>query len=140
MKNMKLYQELRKNGREKLTMLSRTLHMPVSSIFERIRRSSVLKRFTVLLNYQEMGYSCLTHTIIKVEKAHKDALRSFLKNHPNTNTLLRINNGYDFIVEGVFENMQEAEKFLESLDEFNIIEEKTHYVLEEIERESFLTK
>lgn len=140
MKNKELYQELRMNGREKLTTLSRTLRIPVSSIFEKIKRSDCINRFTVLLDHSKMGFRCTTHTTLKVNKTQKEEIRSFLKNHPNTNNLFRINNGYDFIVEGVFEDMQKAEEFLEELHNFDIVEEKTHYILEEIGREKFMAK
>jgi len=137
--NKELYTALRKNGREKLTVLSKKLNEPVTTLFQRIRKSTAIQRFTVLLRYDELGYPCITHTIIKVNKNRKEELRKYLKTHSNVNTIYRINNGYDFIVEGIFRSMYDVEQFLDDIHEFEI-QETTHYVLEEIQKEAFLMK
>ena len=59
--------------------------------------------------------------------------------HFNVNNLSRINNGYDFFLEGIFRDITQMESFLDSLQNQGVIETKVHYVIDEIKREDFMT-
>ena len=55
-------------------------------------------------------------------------------------SIFRINNGFDFIVEAVFKNINELENFIESLeDKFKIKSKNVYYIIDEIKREKFMT-
>ena len=66
--------------------------------------------------------------------------RIYLLNHPNVNSLYKINNGFDFQVELVFRHMQELEEFLDLFSRrFAVKQIITFYLIDEIKKESFLT-
>ena len=62
-----------------------------------------------------------------------------LKN-PNINTVYKINNGFDFIIECIFHNIKELEEFVEQLEIRSLIKNKdVHYIIEDIKKETFLS-
>lgn len=134
---------LRQNARESLTKLSRMTKIPVSTIFDKIRsyeRDSVLKH-TTLVDFARLGFSTRAKMILKTEKKDRDQLRQHLISHMSVNSVYKINNGYDFLVDGVFRDMREVEDFLEGLEEhFSIRERKTYFVIEDIKKETFMSQ
>jgi DNA-binding Lrp family transcriptional regulator len=55
------------------------------------------------------------------------------------NNLYKINNGFDFLIEGVFKSVQEAESFIDNIEEnFEFRKLEVYYVTEEIKREGFM--
>ena len=79
--------------------------------------------------------------MLSTAKEDRDKLKSYLKEHQSINSLFKINNGYDFLAEGVFENVKELEDFLEMLeDKFKLKDKKVFYVIEDIKRENFLAR
>ena len=133
---------LRNNARELLTRISKATQIPVSTLYDRIKgyEKSFIKRQTVLLDYEKLGFSVRTKMAIKVPVQKKDALREHLMKNFSVNSLYKINNGYDFLVEGVFRNMAQAENFVEELETlFNTRSVDVYYLLDEIKHEAFLS-
>ncbi|NOZ81067.1 MAG: Lrp/AsnC family transcriptional regulator [DPANN group archaeon] len=137
----KILQRLRANARSKLTTMSRNTHIPISTIFDKIRQldGRLIRKFTVLLAFERMGlYSALM--VLKVHPEQKAALLQRLKKNPAVNNLRRINNGYDFLVEMVFANMRELDGFLEKIEqEFKLRKKEVFFVLDDIKRETYLS-
>lgn len=133
---------LRQNARETLTKLSRMTQIPVSTIFDKLRNIEdyAVKKHTTLLDFDKLGYSVRATMFLVIKKERKNDAASFLLTHQNVNNLLRINNGYDFMVEVVFKNINDLELFRESLDEkFGIKNSQTYFIIEDIKREAFLS-
>ncbi len=134
--------QLRNNGRIPLTALSRKLKLPVSTIHDRLKqykRKQWLKP-TVLINYEKIGFSTRAYLLLSVESTEKDKFFQQLKNHPNVNSLFRINNGWNVVMECVFKDMPTMEDFVEHLEStFHIKKKQIHYVIDELKRERFLS-
>ncbi len=134
---------LRKNGRMPLTELSRQTKLPVSTIHERLKqhmRKGVYRPST-LINFEKIGYATRAHILLSVEQPEKGKLFEHLKAHPNVNSLSRINNGWNIIMECVFKDMISLEEFVEKLENaFHIKQKQVHYVLNEFKREGFLAQ
>lgn len=139
---MMIITNLRNNARESLTAISKRTRIPVSTIFDKLKErvNGVIKKPTILLDFQKLGYSTVSMLLLKVNKEHKEQLRNNLSKCFNVNTIYKINNGYDFIAEVVFKNMQEQEKFIEKLEEnYDITEIKTFFIVEEVKKEEFFS-
>ncbi len=133
---------LRVNARESLTSMSKKTRIPVSTIFDKLKEniSGVIKRPTVLIDFHKLGYPTVSTILIKVNKEHRDQLREHLNKSFNVNSIYKVNNGYDFIVEVVFKNMQEQELFIEKLEEsYGILDLKTFFIIEELKKEQFFS-
>lgn len=138
---MMLLSYLRKNARETLTKISRETRMPVSTIFDKLKKydNNLIKKATILLDFPKLGYNTRVTMMLKVAKEHRNDLKEHLMKENRVNSFYRVNNNFDFILEGIFINMQEFQEFVEKLeDKFKIEEKEMYYVLDDIKKEEFM--
>jgi len=134
--------ELRNNARQRLTRLSKKTGTPVSTLFQRMRsfNDKIIKGYTILLDEAKLGFSTKAYILLKCKKDNKQEVIARLCKDWNVNSVLRINNGWDLMVNCVFPSMKELEEFTETLDkDFSIKAKEVHYIIEEIKREAFFT-
>jgi DNA-binding Lrp family transcriptional regulator len=139
--DLKLISYLRKNSRQTLTEISKKTRIPISTLYDKLKvhEHSLIVKHTTLLDFSKLGFNCKANILLKAGRDERDKLGSFLKAHPAINNLYKINNGYDFMAEGVFSHVKELEDFMDNLERnFPIEERKTHYVIEDLKREEFL--
>lgn len=133
---------LRKDARMKLTTMSRLTKLPVSTIFDRMKfhEGGLIKGHICLLDFSKLGYHTRANVMLKVGKKHKEAIREYLEKSQHVNSLYKINNGFDFLVEVVFKNISDLEEFFETLEEkYSIKGKEVHYIINDIKRETFMS-
>ncbi|MFW6230675.1 MAG: Lrp/AsnC ligand binding domain-containing protein [Nanoarchaeota archaeon] len=133
---------LRENARKSLTQISRATGIPVSTIFEKLKKQTprIMKKHTCLLDFSKVGMNTRAQIAIRTVPDHRKSLRDYLENNMHVNSLYKINNGYDYLIDVIFANMKDLEEFLEKLEEsFKIRTKHVFYVIEEIAREEFLS-
>jgi DNA-binding Lrp family transcriptional regulator len=139
--DLKLISYLRRNARQTLTEISKKTRIPISTLYDKLKlhEHSVILKHTTLLDFSKLGFNCKANILLKAGREERDKLGSYLKAHPAINNLYKINNGYDFLAEGVFTHVKELEDFMDALEKaFPLEERKTHYVIEDLKREEFL--
>ena len=139
--DLKLLALLRKNARTKLTHLSRLTDIPVSTIYEKLNGplKSYVTKYTCLIDNSAIGFNSRATIILKVDKEQKREIGKFLEKHLNVNSLYRINNGYDFLLDVIFKQMIDLEEFIEQLEKrFRIKHKEVYFVIDEIKQEGFL--
>ena len=132
---------LRKDARMNLTKMARKTGIPVSTIFDKIQgyKDNIVTKHTTLINFDMLGYNTRSKILLKAGKEDREALKAYLLKDHNVNSFYRINNGYDFMIEGIFRNIKEMEEFLENLEEKFTIEKKEYfYIIDDMKRESFM--
>ena len=142
-KDKKVISFLRKNARISLTTLSKKTAIPVSTLYERLKagEKDYILKHTSLLDFNKMGYGCRANVLIKIGRDDRANVKSYLSKCEYVNTLLKINNGYDFMFEAIFENIKTMEEFLEMLDmKFKIKTKHVFYIIEEVVREKFMAE
>ena len=140
-KELNLLSYFRNNARISLTKLSRMTNIPVSTIYDKLKdyeRKKLIKKSTAIIDFRKLGYEIRNQILISAKKDNKEELQKFLIKHPKVNTIYRINNGYDFLIETVFKNMNEMDEFMRSLDAFEPIQKKEFFIMEDLKREEFL--
>ncbi len=140
-KDLIIISELRKNDRESLTRLSRKTRIPVSTIYDRLKfqEKSIIKKHCALIDFSKIGFPTKTTILLKVPISKRKELLEHVSKNLNVNNVFKVNNDYDVLIEAIFRDMREAERFVERLEErFSIIDKKVFYVIEELKRESFL--
>lgn len=140
-KELQILTHLRKNGRETLTKLSKKTGIPISTIHDMLRSKydEVIEKHTTLVNFSKLGFGNRAYIILRVNKSERSEILEFLLRQEFVNSLYKINNGYDFLVEGIFRGIRDLEFFTERLDEkFDIREVKIYHILDDIKREEFL--
>lgn len=133
---------LRQDARMKLTDMSRKTGIPVSTIFDRIRmlEGGVIRKNTALVRFERLGFSTKTIITLAVRKECRQQLQEFLGKSKNVNSLYKINNGWDFLVEVVFPGVKEVEDFIEEIEgKVALKDKKIFYVIDEIKKEEFLS-
>jgi Lrp/AsnC family transcriptional regulator, leucine-responsive regulatory protein len=142
-KDLELITHLRQDARAKLTTLSRKIHMPVSTIFEKLKyyHGNVVERHVALINFARIGYHVRAYMVLRFDPKDKQAALDYLKGHQNTNSLYKINNGYDCLLETIFRDLKDVEDFQEMLDiKFKVKGKNIFYLIDEIVRETFMAK
>ena len=132
---------LRLNARESLTTLSRKTAIPVSTIYDKLKlyKDHFIIKYTTLINFARLGFNARANILLKADRDSRQALREYLINHYHVNSVYKISNGYDFLVEGIFRNVKEVEDFLDILgDKFTIEETAVYYIVEDLKKETFL--
>lgn len=133
---------LRQNARETLTKMSRRTRLPISTIYDRLkyREQDLILKHTSLLDFSKLGFNTRVTMAIKVTKDSRIPLDEFLKNHHSINSLYKINNGYDFLAEGIFRHLKDFQDFVERMeDKFPLVEKQFYYIVDDMKREAFLS-
>ena len=73
-------------------------------------------KHTALLDFAKLGFNCRANIMLRTNREQRDKLGSHLKAHPSINNLYKINNGYDFIAEGIFTHVKDLEDFIDELE------------------------
>jgi len=141
-KELDILVQLRNDSRMQLSKMSRTIGVPISTIHDRIKhnRTRLRQKNVALIDFNKLGFGCRVTMALKLKKKERTELKDYLSKFMCVNSLYKINNGYDFMVDAIFENVKEVEEFKEKLEEkFSLAEVKTYYIIEEILRENFLS-
>lgn len=139
-KDFQILSHFRQNARKNLTKISRDTHVPVSTLFDKLKKfeTSFIKKHTSLIDFKKLGYTVRVFMILRSNKEKREDLKKFLNRHEKVNSIFKINGGYDFVADVVFKDMTELCEFSDELDEFDLIEKKEHFILDEIKQEEFL--
>ena len=132
---------LRLNAREKLNFMSRNTGIPVSTLFDFLKeaRSNYIRRFTALFDFSSLGYACQSHLFLKVKHSDLAAVRYYLFEHAEVNSVWKINNKWSFIVETVHKDIRDLNIFVENIQSQFLVEKiEIHYLIEEIKKEGFM--
>lgn len=140
-KEKELLVTLRQNCRLSLTEISKKTHIPVTTIYGKLKEAcdDIITRYTVLLDFAKLGYTVRVQFFIKAQKNKREDLFQHLLTHPNVNSASIINNGYDFACEALFRDIATAELFARELEEkYNVPKVDCFYVLQDFKREAFM--
>lgn len=135
-----MLQALRQNSRLSLTQMSRITNIPISTLFDKIKthEKNIIKKHTTLIDFSKLGYDTKVQFLIRAPAAIRNKLKAHLYSSKEINNVFGITNGFDFLVEGIFERVNDVAKFKNSLEKyFSEIECHTHFVVEDIKREGF---
>ena len=133
---------IRRDAGKPVPKISKETGIPNSTIYEKINRQfrHIVKRRAALVDFSKLGFHSIVMFAISCREGTREEVRQFLIEHPRINTLHRINFGWDFLAEGIFRNLGEAEDFKAHLKEaFSPSAIEGFSVVEELKREQFLT-
>ena len=142
LKDLKILRHLRKNARETLTRMSQETRVPISSIFDRLKRLEgikVIKRYTALFDLKKMGIHCRVLLLIKIDESQRRDFEAYLTENPSVNSIARTITTHDFVAECLFHNIKDLESFIERVEKrYKGISISIHYIVKDLKRESFL--
>ncbi len=142
-KDLEILKNLREDGRRTLTSISKKTKLPITTIYERIKKQEgeLIKRHTCLIDFNRLGYKITAKILVEADFSKREDMRKYLENHSNINSLCKITNGFDFMIEAIFKEINEVEEFIEELElKFDIRNKRYFLVTEELKREVFLSQ
>lgn len=142
-KELRLLSFFRHNARLALTRISRETGVPVSTIFDKLKKyeNNIITKHTSLIDFSKLGYNTRATIFLKTNAPSRTELGIFLKKHPNVNNVFRVNNGFDFLIEGIFKTIKDLEKFLENIElTQEITAKEVYFVIDELSRENFMAE
>lgn len=142
MNDMVVLAKLRQNARERLTKMSRNTSIPVTTLYNKIKEleGSFIKKHTSILDFSKLGFNTRAMVIMKVKKDMREKVRDFLSAHRNVNSIYKINNGFDYLVEVVFKEVRDVESFVEIAESSAGVDKSVvHYVIDDVKREDFMS-
>jgi len=141
-KDAEIISHLRNNARKKITNISKDLKIPVTTVYDKVRvhEKKYVKKHVTLLDFQKLGLYAKANLAIKVDRNSRDALQKFLVEHPNVNSLSKVDFGSDFLAEVVFKDNGKLHNFVEDLESHYSTQIQIFNVIEELKKEEFLTK
>jgi len=124
----------------KLAVIARSLNMPISSLFERMKllQSGLDLRYFSLLDYPKIGYPIRVFVAMHSDEP-RDEFRSSLMQNLSVNTLSRVSGEYNYLAEAMFADVAGLEDFLEKLAKLGIRRKQVYYVIEACKQEYFLS-
>ena len=140
-KDLLILAELRNNSRESLTNMSKTTGVPISTIFDKLKyyQGSLITKHTTLIDFSKLGFNARANIMLKVDRDAREEARKFLMNNFNINSVYKISNGFDFLVEGIFKNVKDVEEFIDYLgSKFKMEKSEVYYIVEDIRKEDFM--
>lgn len=133
-----LLRHLRKNSRKSLTRISREEGIPVSTLFETLKRleQKAVKRHVSLIDFSKLGYGFKVN--FAIGSKNKKDLKDFLINSGYVNSLYSLISGHDFYAECIFPSLKKLTEFKEDIDQFFITSIEENFIVEEIKKEDFI--
>ena len=141
-KDLLILSYLRKNARQRLTSISRRTHIPVTTIYDNVRKYEKLFiiKHASLVDFKKIGFNAKTNIALKVDGSRSELL-SFLHEHPNVNSLYRTSSDFDVMAELVFRELRDVDEFLDLLkNRFSIEKSLVLNITDDLKREDFMSK
>lgn len=114
----KILRELSMNSERGVKDIAEKLGIPVSTCFNRIKRlkdHGVIKRYTISIDPQALGYEVTAAIHINVEGPYLEEIERALSENPNIIFLYDITGEYDVLAIARFRNVGELDRFIKSL-------------------------
>ncbi len=139
---MIILSNLRNNSRQSLTRMGRRTSIPISTIYEKIRyyEEGVIKKYTVIVDFGKLGFATRVSMLLKTTKDKREELKNFLLESKSVNNIHKLNNEYDFMVDGVFRELKDVEEFLDKVENsFGVSDKKLFYIVDDLKNEGFMS-
>ncbi len=132
---------LRKNARKSLAMISRELGMPISTVFDRVNKlqEEIITKNTTFIDFAKLGHGLKINYVIRAKKNKAKQLINFLMSNHKVNSVFKLKNDNEFVIETIFRNMVEFDNFTETLDDYKAKNINVINIVEELKKEEFLT-
>jgi len=131
--DLKILRELMADSRASYRRIAKKLGVAPGTVLARIRRmekNGVLKKYTVSVDYERLGYSVTSVTEITVSKGKLVEVEKKLAELPGVCAVYDVTGDVDAVVVSKFRNPAELSKFTKKILSMpNVERANTHFVL-----------
>lgn len=140
--DVKLLKLLARNSRASLRELAKSLGVAVSTVHARLQkllRDGLIKRFTIVPDYERLGYPITAVILVSVEGGAIEEVASKLAEEPNLIAVYDVTGDYDLILVGKFRSMSELNLFLKRLNKMYSIKRTVTSVVLKVFKEDLVS-
>ena len=127
-KDMKILKILSLDSRLSFRQIAKKTGLSVSTVISRIRKLEnlgVIKRYTVEIDLERLGFRLPVIIDIRVLRGKLFAVEEEIAKHPNVLAVYDITGDYDVAVYAVFRERKELDRFVKMLQRMKYVE-RTH--------------
>jgi len=139
--DLKLLNILGRNARASYRELAKELGVSVATVsyrISRLQRNGFIKGFTVLLDYQKIGYDITAVIGLVIREGRLLEVQKELANEPNVVAVYDVTGEVDSIVIARFRDRHELSQFVKKVLKMPYVERtSTHVVLETVKEEFY---
>lgn len=132
---------LRLNSRVNIKKIAINLNCPSSTLYDtlhKLERENIIK-YTIKIDYSKIGYMIQAIIILKTTSKYANKLYLYLNNKKELNNMYCVNNKTTYCIEIICKTYQELDKFLEDIEEKNILSQINVYtIIETLHKEKYL--
>ncbi len=117
--DVKIMQLLASNARMSIREISRELGLAVSTVHMRLQKligMGAIKRFTIILDYDALGYSITALMLLQVDGERITDAEELLASEPNVIAVYDITGDYDVAVVARFRDVKELDEFVKRVN------------------------
>ena len=140
--DVKLLKLLAQNSRASLRELARSLGVAVSTVHARLQklvREGLIKRFTIVPDYERLGYPITAVILVSVEGGAIEEVATRLREEPNLIAVYDVTGDYDIVLVGKFRSMSELNLFLKRLNKMHAIKRTVTSVVLKVFKEDLVS-
>lgn len=132
--DFQIISELRRNARQTASDISKTIHLSVSTVIERIRKmekSGLIEAYTVITNDHKLGNDIMVLMEVSMEHPRfNDDFIQRINNHPNIIACYYLTGEFDFLLKICCRSSEHLEQIHNQIKDCpGVRGTKTHYVL-----------
>ena len=127
-KDIKILKVLLEDSRLSFRQIAKRTGLAVSTVVSRVRRleeSGIIKKYTVEIDYEKLGYSLPVIIDVRVSKGKLFEVEREIARHPNVLAVYDITGDFDVAVLAVFKTRRELDAFVKMLQRMEYVE-RTH--------------
>ncbi len=135
-KELIILSELRKNSRKSVKEISNKTKIANSTVIDKLnnlKKKKIIKKHTSLVDFSLLGYPIKVNFLIKC----KENLEKKILDNKHINSIYKIRGEFDFLIQGIFKDMNELANFSDELDKLNIEKKEEHHIVEDLKVEEF---
>ena len=117
--DIEIIKVLAKNSRLSIREIASTLKQAHSSVHQRMRKlleRGVIKRFTILVDYESLGFSITALILLQVEGAYIVEVGEILSKEPNVISVYDITGDYDLAIIAKLKDIHELDRFVKKIN------------------------
>jgi len=85
----------------------------VKNRIDKLMEEGIIKKFTVIMDYHKLGRAIKAFIGLKIQPAKLQAIVEDVQKNPDVHVLYRTSGDVDLLIEVIFEQMEDLNKFLE---------------------------
>jgi len=137
--DIKILRILQENSRTPLREISKEVGLAESTVYERIKKlkeKGVIKKFTVILDAEALGFNILAIVLIKARAGKYTHVAEELKKHSEIVEVYETTGGYDMIAKIRTWDNESLNEFLDEIGEVDGVEATQTMVVLKVHKET----